>query len=115
MPSFYIWGFGDSVLRQDVPDLQSDREEGNTRLLLHAKLAAETHDCIIVKTPSTDVFILCIAMQKTIGKNLLLMTGTGNKFCFIDTPAVADALGADLCTCLLGFHNFTGTVYCTGI
>ena len=70
----------DPIQRQEVPELESDHEEADTRLLLHSKHAAESYDHIIVKTPDTDVFVLCIAMQKVIGKDLKVMTGTGNKF-----------------------------------
>ena len=101
----------DLVLRQDVPELQCDHEEADTRLLLHSKHAAEAYDHIIVKTPDTDVFVLCVAMQNTIGKDVHMMTGTGNKFRLINIQAVLDSLGELLCTCLPGFHAFTGTVY----
>ncbi len=101
----------DLVLRQDVPELQCDHEEADTRLLLHSKHAAEAYDHIIVNTPDTDVFVLCVAMQNTIGKDVHMMTGTGNKFHLINIQAVSDSLGELLCTCLPGFHAFTGTVY----
>lgn len=98
----------DPILRQEVAELDCDHEEADTRLLLHSKHAASNHDHVIIKTPDTDVFILCIAMQKTIGKDLFVMTGTGNKFRLINTSAVSDALGEELCTCLPGFHAFSG-------
>lgn len=75
----------DTILRQDVPEFHCDHEEADTRLLLHSKHASETHDRIIVKTADTDVFVLCISMQKTINKNIYMMTGVGNKFRLIDT------------------------------
>jgi hypothetical protein len=103
----------DPVQRQNVPELQCDHEEADTRLLLHSKHAAEAHDHIIVKTPDTDVFVLCMTMQSTIGKEVYMMTGTGNKFRLIETQAVSDALGEKLCACLPGFHAFTGRVYIT--
>ena len=101
----------DCVLHHEVPELQCDHEEADTRLLLHSNHAAETHDTIIVKTPDTDVFLLCIAMCRTIGKKLLVMVGTGNRFRIIDTSAISDVLGQELCSCLLGFHAFSGTLY----
>ena len=100
----------DPIQRQDVPELESDHEEADTRLLLHSKHAADSHDHIIIKTPDTDVFILCTAMQKAIGKDLMVMTGTGNKFRLIDTTALSDALGEELSRCLPGFHAFSGNI-----
>jgi hypothetical protein len=61
------------VSTREVPQLERDHEEADTQLLLHYKAAALSHQ----RVP-------CIAMQKTIGKELLMMTGTGNKFCLID-------------------------------
>ena len=97
------------IQRQEVRALESDHEEADTRLLLHARHAADTqYTDIIVKSPDTDVFVLCIAKQKTIGKKLYLMTGTGNRFRLIDISAVSDALGEEMCSCLPGFHAFSG-------
>jgi hypothetical protein len=96
----YIFASGDSeidpIMRQDVPELQCDHEEADTSVILHSKHTAEAHDHIIVKMPDTDVLVLCIAMQKTIAKDVIMVTGTGNKFRLIDTTAVSDALGEEL-------------------
>ena len=98
----------DTVQRMEVAELRCDNEEADTRLLLHSTHAAEVHAEIIIKSPDTDVFVLCTAMQKTIGKKLYLMTGNGNKFRVIDVAAVSDALGKELCASLPGFHAFSG-------
>ena len=99
----------DPVVAQEIPELTSDHEEADTRVLLHSKHAAGSHEGIIIKTPDTDVFVLCTTMQKTIAKDMFLMTGTGNRFRLIDVSAVSDGLGEDLCRCLPGFHAFTGS------
>ena len=101
----------DHVLHYEVPQLQCDHEEADTRLLLHSEHAAETHDTIMVKTPDTNIFLLCIAMCRTIDKNVLVMTGTSNRFRIIDISTISDALGDELCSCLPGFHAFSGTQY----
>ena len=98
----------DTFQRMEVAELRCDHEEADTKLLLHSRHAAEVHAEIIIKSPDTDVFVLCTAMQKTIGKKLYLMTGNGNKFRVIDVAAVSDALGKELCASLLGFHAFSG-------
>jgi hypothetical protein len=61
MLRFRIWWFRDwpRNRQQDVSELQCDHEEADTSLLLHSKHAAEAHDRIIVKTPDTDVLVLC--------------------------------------------------------
>ena len=95
------------VLSREIAELECDHE-ADTRLLLHSKHAANTYDTIIIKSPDTEVFILCVAMQNIIGKKLLMMTETGNRFRLIDIAAVSNALGNELCTCLPGFHAFSG-------
>ena len=98
----------DPVIPENIPELESNHEEADTRLLLHVKHAAQTYDHLIVKTPDTDVFVICTAMQKKIGKDLYLLTGTGKKFRAINITSISDALGEDLCQCLPSFHAFTG-------
>jgi hypothetical protein len=94
------------VSTREVPQLECDHEEADTRLLLHHKASALSHQRIIIKSPDTDVFVLCIARQKTIGKELLMMTGSGNKFRVIDISSILNVLDEELCACLPGFHVF---------
>lgn len=120
LESFYVTSTGkcylllpvpsqsDTIQRQEVADLKSDHEEADTRLLLHSRHASDAHNHIIIKSPDTDVFILCVAMQKTIDKKLYLMTGNANKFRVIDIAVISKSLGEDLCTSLPGFHAFSG-------
>ena len=97
----------DTVQRMEVAEVRCDHKEADTRLLLHSRHAAEVHAEIIIKSPDTDVFVLCTAMQKTIGKKLYLMTGNGNKFHVINVAVVSEALVKELCTSLPGFHAFS--------
>ena len=99
----------DPIVAQEIPELTSDREEADTRVLLHSKHAAGSHERIIIKTPDTDVFVLCTTKQKAIAKDMFLMTGTGNRFRLIDVSAVSDGLGEDLCRLFPGFHAFTAS------
>ena len=46
------------------PLLCCDHEEANTRLLLHAKHASQTHRRIVIQSPDTDVAVLCLAHLK---------------------------------------------------
>ena len=39
-----------------------------------------------------------------------MMTGTGNKFHFIDISSVSNILGEELCARLPEFHAFTGII-----
>ena len=54
------------VVCNEFIELRSNHEEVDTRLLLHAKHAALSSERIIVRSPDTDVFLLCIMMQHSI-------------------------------------------------
>ncbi len=82
----------DPVTSDEVSSLQSNHEEADTRLLLHAKHATATYDRVIIKSPDTDVFILSIAMQHTIHKEVFFMTGTGNRCRCIPVTTISSNL-----------------------
>ena len=102
-----------TVVCEECVALESDHEEADTRILLHTKHAMNTCDSVIIKSPDTDVFILCTAMQRLLGsKDLFFMTGTGKKSRTLHMNAVSNALGEELCRCLPGFHAFSGKNNC---
>ena len=99
----------DPVLCCECSVLESNHEEADTRMLLHAKHAMGTNVNVIIRSPDTDVFILCVAMQKNLGsKDLFFMTGTGNKSRTVHINAVTVAMNEEFCRCLPGFHAFSG-------
>ena len=103
----------DKVMCNNCAELESNHEEADTRLLLRAKHAMNMYDSVIIKSPDTDVFILCTAMQQTLGpKNLLMMTGTGKKHRTIHINSIVNTLGEDFCRCFLGFHAYSGNNKC---
>lgn len=60
--------------------LQSNQEEADTRILLHAKDANKNnYSDIVISSPDTDVFIIALSKLKAIGSNLFMLTGTGEK------------------------------------
>ena len=59
---------------EDIPELHSDHEEIDTRLLLHAKHASIAHEPITVKSPDTDVFILMLGHKSAIDAALHFYT-----------------------------------------
>ena len=98
----------ESVMVEEVPSLESDHEEADTRMLLHAKHAAAHADTIIIKSPDTDVFVFAIACCLDIGANVLFETGTGNNQRRLSINSIATTLGSRWCKALIGFHMFTG-------
>ena len=80
-----------------VPQLRSDHEEANTRLLLHAKHAASTHPRIVIQSPDTDVAVFAVAHFHDLGcQELWLRTGTKDKERDIPVHTIHSSLGPSL-------------------
>eukprot|EP00794_Sanderia_malayensis_P001844 gene1844-2077_t len=93
---------------EEVVELNSNQEEADTRLLLHAKNASITHPTVTVRSPDTDVFILMLGHKSMIDASLYFDTGSGNQRRLLDIDKIHGQLGAELCEALVGFHAFTG-------
>lgn len=103
---------------QIVPELESDHEEADTRMLLHAAHANSIYNEIVISTPDTDVFMIALAKLDEIDANLFFHTGTKDKRRIIDLNAVSgdanerfnetNLASAMFMKALLGFHGFTG-------
>ena len=94
----------------DVPELQNDHEEADTRMLLHAKHASHDRDDVVIRSPDTDVFVLAVGHKCSFDASLYFVTVTGNNCQVIDINKIQEELGSDLSSALIGFHSFTGTV-----
>lgn len=91
------------------PNLRSDHEEADTRLLLHAKHAATTHPRIVIQSPDTDVAVLSIAHFEDLRcQELWFKTGVKDRQRYIPVHAIQSSLGQPLCKCLPSFHALTG-------
>lgn len=101
-----------------VQDLQSNHQEADTRMLLHAHHASLTHNRIIISSPDTDVFMLLLSKVCDLDTEVYMMTGTAQNRRLININAVANDIYGNInktnCTkkslvkALLGFHCFTG-------
>ena len=94
---------------ENVLSLRSDHEEADTKLLLHAKHAAETHNRIVIQSLDTDVAVLSAAHFQSLGCNeLWFKTGVKDKGSCIPIHTLAAKLGSQLCNSLLPVHALTG-------
>lgn len=95
-----------------VPTLYSDHEEADTRLLLHAKHASNSHQRVIIHSPDTDVAVLCLNQYRSIQESqyneLWLKTGVSDKARFIPIHILYTNLHPLLLQCLPAFHAITG-------
>lgn len=99
----------DTLLEIDeISELQSDHEEADTRILLHAKHASHDYDHVVIRSPDTDVFVLLVGHKCSFDASLNFETGSGNKCRIIDINKIQEELGSDFSSALLGFHSFTG-------
>ena len=103
MPLFVV---NDAVVAvTEVPDLFSDHEEADTRLLLHAHQAARAFSSVTIKHPDTDVMVLSLAKSQYFhGCHLLFMTGSGCNNRIINITELGIKVGQEKCQAILGLH-----------
>ena len=90
-----------------VEELNSTREEADTRLILHAAHAARSgHKAVVVA--SEDIFLLCLAFKCFILASMHVKCGAQTRTRYVSISSVVGAVGGELCKCLSGMHAFTG-------
>ena len=67
-----------------IPELDSNHEEADTRIILHTQHANQHFQRILISSPNTDVFINCISFQRIVDANLYFLTGVRNSRRIID-------------------------------
>ena len=98
------------VVCKEITKLNSNYEEADTKLLLHAKHASENGETtIIIKSPDTDVAILVCHFCRDISSRILIMKKEKTRNIYLETSAIADAAGPHLCDALPGLHAFNST------
>jgi hypothetical protein len=90
-------------------NLRSDHEEADTRLLLHAKHAANTHPRIVIQSPDTDVAVLSIAHFEDFScQELWFKTGVKDRQRYIPIHDIHLSFGRLVSKCLPLFDTLTG-------
>ena len=92
---------------ESVPELYSNHEEADTRLILHAQHASTMQSNVTIQSSDTDVFILMLPHKAEIRCLLYFDTGSGN-YRKLNINEVYEQLGLRMCKALIGFHVFTG-------
>ena len=104
------WGTQCKATHTDKSYLNSDQEEADTKLILHA---ADATACgatsIDICSPDTDVFILAIHRYPDLCKNTNFVTGIGKNHRTIQLSQVYDALGHSKAAALPGLHALSGS------
>ena len=98
------------VVCEEIPKLNSNHEEADTKLLLHAKHASENGEtCITIKSPDTDVAILACHFCSDIPAQILITRKEKTRIIYLEISSIADAAGPHLRNAPPGLHAFTGS------
>ena len=106
--------YGKQVRCSESADVEGlspcSHEEADNRMLLHAADGARRgYKKVLIRTVDTDVVVLCVSLAEKLGCECLWIAfGTGKSFRYINTTAVAEALGQQRCEVLSVFHALTG-------
>ena len=85
----------DQLLTREVPELRSDHEETDTRMVLHATHASSYHRDVIIRSPDTDVFIICMSASRClVDTTVYFATGTQQKKYIINMDVVNNHWGS---------------------
>ena len=92
----------------EILELNSNHEEADTELLLHAKHASKNNEtCIIIKSPDTHVAILACHFCSDIPARILIMKKEKTRIIYLEISSIADAAGPHLSDALPVLHAFS--------
>ena len=91
----------------EVPQLCSDHEEADTRMVAHAKHASQLYSTIIIQSPDTDVFFIALNASTDIDADLFFETGVGKGRHTVSISRFRQHFGDQWCSSFLGLHAFT--------
>lgn len=94
---------------QDMSHIQSEQEEADTKLLLHAVDATMSGATTIkIHSPDTDVLVLALRRYPQLCVNTFFVTGVGPKHRAVPLKLIFNALGSAKAAALPGFHAMSG-------
>lgn len=93
---------------EEVISLNSNHEEADTRMFLHAAYESAANSDVIICSPDTDVFIIGLTLQHLINAKLFFNTGRGSNLRTISFASLSQNISSEVCGALIGLHCFTG-------
>lgn len=93
----------------DMGHLQSNQEEVDTKMILHA-LDATANDAtkLQIYSPDTNVFVLALRHYPELCENTLFVTGRGQNHRMIELKPIVQTLGPEKIAALPAFHALSG-------
>ena len=93
----------------EVAGLQSNQEDADTSIKLHASHAtAECYRAVVVAYDDIDVMVICLAFSAGISCPSFQKFGTKNRVRYIDISKLRHGLGDGVCNYLIDMHAYTG-------
>lgn len=103
------WGTACEATHKEMSQLQSDHEEADTKMILHAiDASADGATELTIHSPDTDVLVLAIRRYTDLCSNSSFVTGKGTNHRRIKLGPIAHALGPAKVAALPAFHALTG-------
>jgi len=105
--------YGDKCIKfspegfHDAPELYSNQEEADTRMMIHIAHASENFENIVCLGDDTDVMILCLYVNanEDFSSKIFLKRCKSR---IIEIPTLVSAIGEEMTKALVGLHAFTG-------
>lgn len=92
-----------------VPELRCLHEEADTRIILHAIHASETHRRVVIASSDTDVAIITLFHRSKISADhIQIATGTGDRKRLVDVNAIHSQLTPEFVKSLPALHAISG-------
>lgn len=99
---------GEVVTKQEIPELYSDQEETDTRVILYCAYAQrQGYGVVRIRSPDSDIFFIALHHAQRFEITILFDTGTGNNRRLINISALAREYGQVKCTALMSLHAYT--------
>ena len=103
------WATECKAIYKDVSHLQSDHEEADTKIIVHALDAtADGATELSIYSPDTDVLVLAIRSYPEVCPNTSFVTGSATTSRTIRLKPIVEALGSAKIAALPAFHSLTG-------
>lgn len=104
---FYIFYLFQQTVTTEINPIDSNQEETDTRVILYLSYIERMgFSSAIVRTPDTDVFFLLLCHAHDFTIIIYLDIGTGKHRKLVNITELANDLGEEWCSTLLGFHVF---------
>ena len=104
-----VWKSVQTGTHKDMSYLNSELEEADTKLLLHALDAKSSGATTLhIHSPDTDVFVLSLRRYPELCEDTSFVTGMGQKRRVIPLQTLVQALGEIKFAALPAFHAISG-------